>query len=813
MSAHTLTFSAYNNLVLDGAISLSKGTLDLTAGKAITVNAPVSISGAGAVNISASAPMVATAAGNLPNLQLSFGNGASVDYGPTDNGGTLSIDGSPYTLIYALSALPGVLHDNTDIALATTIDASGTTYTGSFMRIDSGTFEGLGNEVKNLTIKSASAAIGLIGDNQGIIRDFGILGGLVSGGSISDPGNGGLIGNNNGLLVNDFATDNVVGGNAQASGGLAGTNNGAIINSWASGAVSDAGSNSSAGGLVGNNTGTIQTSYATGSAKAFNAGGLVGVSSGTISGSWASAAATANSHVGGLVGDVTAGLITNDHASGTVTGEFGAFVGGLVGLNSATVTDSYATGAVSGDSVGGLVGKNTGAVSGSFSTGVVTGDLAGGLIALTEGELSNSFETGGVFAASGSAGGVAGFNSGQITDSLAVGLVRGASTGGLVTTNDGTITNGYYSYTTTGQPAGLQADGSVGLSTTALQAALPAGFSSSVWGIIPGVSFPYLKVFYGGKTPQIISGAARSAATGAVLGSPIAGALVDAAVNGATLLGTTATGANGSYYFLLPPGSLARGASVLTWLASGSADANAVAQDGLGGSLTGMNLYQNVLTVQTSQPGLSFTEASLAAALGSATSGAGSEILYSVAGSNLDLAGGDSLEITATGSKFVLNRSLDLTGGALFKLVAAGQVSQTAGTITTSILQGSSVGGASFTDAGNQIAQLTGWSDASGGLALTDAESLKQTGTLDDAGHTASLTLSSGSLAIDGTIKAATLTLDAATGELTESSIGAIQVGTINATADTGILLTSSHNAIATIGANHTNSGPDQITQ
>ena len=62
------------------------------------------------------------------------------------------------------------------------------------------------------------------------------------------------------------------------------------------------------------------------------------------------------------------GTITNSYATGTVSGD--EYVGGLVGYTySATITNSYATGAVTGSSsfVGGLVGKkNGGSVNNSF---------------------------------------------------------------------------------------------------------------------------------------------------------------------------------------------------------------------------------------------------------------------------------------------------------------------------------------------------------------------------------------------------------------------------------------------------------------
>ncbi|MFC1632491.1 beta strand repeat-containing protein, partial [Candidatus Omnitrophota bacterium] len=77
---------------------------------------------------------------------------------------------------------------------------------------------------------------------------------------------------------------------------------------------------------------------------------------------------TANDHVGGLVGYMTgSATITNSYATGAVEGT--SYVGGLVGNNSSSnITNSYAAGSVTGDDyVGGLVGyNNSGTISNSY---------------------------------------------------------------------------------------------------------------------------------------------------------------------------------------------------------------------------------------------------------------------------------------------------------------------------------------------------------------------------------------------------------------------------------------------------------------
>ena len=67
-------------------------------------------------------------------------------------------------------------------------------------------------------------------------------------------------------------------------------------------------------------------------------------------------------------------------------------VGGLVGLNRASIVASYATGAANGgagdDRVGGLVGWNYGSIVASYATGAANGggdnDNVGGLVGLND---------------------------------------------------------------------------------------------------------------------------------------------------------------------------------------------------------------------------------------------------------------------------------------------------------------------------------------------------------------------------------------------------------------------------------------------
>ena len=379
------------------------------------------------------------------------------------------------------------------------------------------------------------------------------------------------------------------------------------------------------GALVGNNFGgTITSSYAIadiyGSGEVDgvgSVGGLVGLSAGIVSGSYANlnVYGTGNS-IGGLIGFVGAGSVTNSYAMGTVFGDLvnasnvgdligstnpgvtvsGSYatgsvegntaVGGLIGYNLATVTESYATGNVRGtDSIGGLVGwaasvtfggSTFGSLENVFATGLVGGDPSsgsahiGGLVGQNDGSINNAYATGAV-AGDDIVGGLIGSNNAgaTVTNVYASGLVTfvnssTANFGALAGTNQGTITNGFWNTQTSGQTVAIGDDS--GTSTTfadntaQLQAALPAGFDSSVWRIIPGVSTPYLNWRFP-SGPTVVSGSV----TGIPGGN--SGLVVGLGIDGLLLSDTVAAGADGSYQFMLDPQAV--GAAALTFLTGG----------------------------------------------------------------------------------------------------------------------------------------------------------------------------------------------------------------------------------------------------
>jgi len=239
-----------------------------------------------------------------------------------------------------------------------------------------------------------------------------------------------------------------------------------IVGSFATGAVSG-GDNASTGGLVGNSgcvggpDGEIAASYATGVVR----GG-------------------ASSYDGGLVGSCTTPLL-NDFATGDVTGGQGAWVGGLVGWALCGGMDQVsASGHVSGGSLtGGLVGFNYNSISNAFATGAVTGS------------------------ANGSVGGLIGQSIQPVSDSYSAGAVSGNGAqyvGGLLgedQTQYQYLSDTYWDLTTSGISDPAQGAGNVsndpgvaGETDEQLKAQLPQGFSSKIWGQSPQINggLPYL---------------------------------------------------------------------------------------------------------------------------------------------------------------------------------------------------------------------------------------------------------------------------------------------------------------------------------
>ncbi len=230
------------------------------------------------------------------------------------------------------------------------IDLYGSQWEGPLVHEYSGTFDGSGFTLRNLTI-IGQAPLGLVGslDRDGTIKNLTLENVFVEG---DLNGIGGLVGKNDGLVANCECTGVVTGD--EYVGGLVGRNyQGHVSNCSSTATVTG---NNYVGGIVGSNS-----------------------ISGYISNCSSTATVTGDSRVGGVVGR-SSGDVINGHSNATVSGdEFR--IGGIVGWNVGDVTNCYSTGSVNGYMyIGGLVGDNRGSIAMSYSTGSVTGeDRVGGL--------------------------------------------------------------------------------------------------------------------------------------------------------------------------------------------------------------------------------------------------------------------------------------------------------------------------------------------------------------------------------------------------------------------------------------------------
>ena len=381
-SGFLVTTGTSDPITVSNDVTISDGgALALLSGGALAIDAAVTAKGSTSVSLaydSASATNLSfglTSTGFTGSLGFANADGSTAIFQP----GRQSVDQRhSYTLIYTMDQFDAIdatsAVDGSTItgygpglqghyALASSLDAaSGTSYTDALVGTGStqsstteftGSFTGLGHTVSNLKVDTGSSSYaGLFGYVSGTLRDIGVVGGSVKGGSYV----GGLAGYISGTISNAYATGAVTAASGSYyAGGLVGFQDGGTISeAYATGALSGGGSD--VGGLVGESYGTIDDAYATGaiSGGGANLGGLVGASLGTISNAYATGAVNGGSAlgVGGLVGYQYSGTISSAYATGAVSGS-GSDVGGLVGGSGSTISNAYWDTATSGQSSSG----------------------------------------------------------------------------------------------------------------------------------------------------------------------------------------------------------------------------------------------------------------------------------------------------------------------------------------------------------------------------------------------------------------------------------------------------------------------------
>ncbi len=349
----------------------------------------------------------------------------------------------------------------------------------------SGTFDGGGFVISGVYINSASyeQSLGLFGyvSSNGTIKNLGITASYIKGKTQV----GGLVGYNNGTIINSYFYGTVAG--IEYVGGLVGKNTSGGTISFSYSTVTVTGERY-VGGLVGYNASSL----------ASNSSILV---SSIISSYSISVVIGTGNDVGGLVGG-NWGIIVSSYFSGTVTGL--GNVGGLVGDNNggSMIDNSYSIGTVKGnENIGGLAGFNGGGkINVSYSEMTVTGiKNIGGFVGQNsnDGIINNSYSTGTVVGEH-YVGGFIGWNLGTISYSYSIGIVAGVSfTGGFAGIDRGNITFCYYNKETS-----RQSDTGKGEGKTTAEMKLKATFVGwdfvNIWNISIAINSGYmhLRVFH-----------------------------------------------------------------------------------------------------------------------------------------------------------------------------------------------------------------------------------------------------------------------------------------------------------------------------
>lgn len=381
-----------------------------------------------------------------------------------------------------------------------------------------GSFHGDGHKIEKMAITKGGDYSGLFGacGTGSHIEKLHIVDCYVRGRMIV----GGMVGE----LVNGSVSDCSVSGNVIASnecvGGIVGINNGTIVNSQTS--VTVFGNSSDTGGLAGASgdrmPGVVDHCKATGTVSGYwNVGGLIGRNNGVVSNSQASGDVIGEEWVGGLIGWTDKGMVSFCQASGNVNGFFD--VGGLVGFNgylksTVQINNSHATGKVIGSGsgnycIGGLAGYSGGIITDCHATGVVDGEESvGGLVgehggktinSYATGDVRGSFDTGGLIGfngfpgsqaivencyASGTVtgyrvnnygiGGLIGYSGGNVSRCYSTGSTSGEdAVGGLIGEQEGTLTNCYATGTVT---AKITAGGLTGWNWMKISSCFAIGF-------------------------------------------------------------------------------------------------------------------------------------------------------------------------------------------------------------------------------------------------------------------------------------------------------------------------------------------------
>jgi hypothetical protein len=714
--AGAITVADGEALTVTGAVSIGTGTLTLTSAGAISADGATITAGTLAGSSAGGASF-----GNTSNAIGTFG-----PFNDTANGGVTLADSRALTVSGVVSLGTGTL----SLTSTGAISGNGATITAGTLT---------GSSVGGASFDNASNAIGTFG-------------------SFSNTGGGVTVADAEGLTVTGVVSI--------GTGTLTLTSAGAIS---ADGATITAGTlaGSSAGGASFDNT---SNAIGTFGPFADTAGGNVTLTDGealTVTGAVSVGAGTLTlTSTGAISGNgatITAGRLTGSSAGGAsfdntsnAIGTFGSFNDTANG--DVTVADGEAltvTGAVS-LGTGTLTLASTGSIAADGATitaGTLTGSSVGGA---SFNDTSNAINTFGPFADT-SNGNIILADGRNLVVTGAVSVGTGTLTltsTGTIAANGATITAG----TLTGSSVG---GASFNDTSNAITTFGP--FADTANGdvtVADGRNLTVAGAISLGTGTLTLTSTGSLAANGATItaasltGSSVGGASFNDAANAIGAFGAFSNTGGGAVTVadgenLTVTGAVSIGSGVLTLTSTGviSADGATITA----GTLTG-----------SSAGGASFNDSANAIA----TFGPFSD----TASGNVTLADGRALSVTGVVSN----------GTGVLTLRSAGAISANGATITTGMLTGSSVGGASFNDVSNAITTFGPFGNTGGGaVAVADGQNLVVTGAVSVGAGTLTLTST-------GTITAAAATITA--GTLTGSSVG-------------GASFNDASNAIATFGS------------
>ncbi|MEH2554520.1 filamentous hemagglutinin family protein [Bradyrhizobium algeriense] len=322
----------------------SDATLTLSAYRNIAINANIASTGGGGVVLSADNSGTGTGTVTFGGGQISTAGTVSIFYNPT--GSSSTVNATKYTA-------PTQTNFSGNVTGGATLKTNmlvNTVYDLQNMKNSLAGTYALGRDIDAAITSGWNSGTGFepIGAGISFTGNLNGQGHTISGLFINRPGsqNVGLISYlGTGAAVSNIGVIGATVTGGTAVGAIVGSNYGAVTNVYSSGSVTA--TNAGAGGLVGYNFQTVSNGY----------------SSSTVSGPLYVGGAVGLNNIASLGGgNVSAGAISQVYATGAVTGTGGSpsAIGGLVGFNGNSITqsywDSYTTGRASGVGSGGSAG-------------------------------------------------------------------------------------------------------------------------------------------------------------------------------------------------------------------------------------------------------------------------------------------------------------------------------------------------------------------------------------------------------------------------------------------------------------------------